>query len=92
MDEAAGRPDLILPLAHHVAENFRRQGHPRIQIRARALASLNGRKEPLLIDPAVDLAAEPHTLAPARWILPLTTALESRPAPKSSSTVWLNTF
>ncbi|MSU23610.1 MAG: HTTM domain-containing protein [Opitutus sp.] len=86
LDEAAGRPDMILQLAHRVAEDFRRQGHPHIQVRARALVSLNGRVDQLLVDPDVDLAAQPRTLGSATWITPLTTPLSARQPPRSPST------
>jgi vitamin K-dependent gamma-carboxylase-like protein len=77
-DQAASRPDMVQQLARHVAEDFRAQGHPHIQIRATVLSSLNGRTEQMLIQPDVDLAAEPVTLRPAPWIIPLTTPLSSR--------------
>ncbi len=35
------------------------------------MASLNGREYQFLIDPNTDLAAQPRTLWPADWILPL---------------------
>ncbi len=70
-DEAAGRPDMILQLCHHVANELRREGCPAIQIRAEVWASLNGRPEQRLVDPKVDLAAEPRSLRPAQWIRPL---------------------
>jgi len=69
---------MILQLCHHIAEDLRPNGYPKIQVRARASVSLNGRTEQLLIDPDVDLAAEPRTLWPARWIKPLTVPFESR--------------
>ena len=83
LDEAAGRPDMILQLAHRVAEDFRSQGHPHIQVRAQALVSLNGRADQLLIDPTVDLAAQPRTLGHATWITPLTKPLSERQSPAS---------
>ena len=43
--------------------------HP--EIRARAYASLNGRRSRPRIDPTVDLAKAPRSLAPKEWILPL---------------------
>jgi vitamin K-dependent gamma-carboxylase len=70
-DEMAARPDMILQLSHHFADQLRAQGYERIQIRARVTASLNGRRPQLLIDPEVDLAAVPRTLLPADWIVPL---------------------
>jgi hypothetical protein len=39
------------------------------------MASLNGRKPQLFINQNVNLAAEPRTLRPAPWILPLTEPL-----------------
>jgi len=67
----AGLPDMVLQFAHHIAERFERAGYPGVEVRARVLTSLNGRKHQLLIDPEVDLAAEPRSLLPAHWILPL---------------------
>jgi vitamin K-dependent gamma-carboxylase-like protein len=68
-------PDLILQVAQHVADDFRRRGHRDVKVYARAIASLNGREPQLLIDPTVDLAAESRSLLPADWILPLRTPL-----------------
>jgi hypothetical protein len=68
--ELAGRPDLILQLAHHIAREFSAQTHGRVEVRADALATLNGRANQPLIDPTVDLANVRDDLAPASWILP----------------------
>ncbi len=62
---------MILQFAHHLRRELRDQGYEDIQIRARALVSLNGRRRQLLIDPTVDLASEPATIGTAPWILPL---------------------
>ncbi len=72
------KPDLILHFAHYLAELKRREGYESVEVRARAMVSLNGREPQLLIDPNVDLAKEEVGLLPARWILPLTTPLGSR--------------
>lgn len=81
-DEAAGRPDMVLQLCHHVAEDFRKIGHSHVQVRARVMASLNGRTEQLLLDPDVDLAAVPRDLGHATWIKDLLIPLSDRkPAP-----------
>jgi hypothetical protein len=69
----ATRPDMILQMAHHIARDQaakRKTAHP-LEVRARVMASLHGRDRELLIDPTVDLSAEPRSLAHARWILPL---------------------
>ena len=86
-EEAAGRPDMILQLAHHVADDFRSLGHAHIQIRARAVASLNGRADQLLVDPDADLAAQPRTLGHASWVTALTTPLSERRAASPQSAV-----
>ena len=69
--ELAGRPDMILQLAHHVADDFRQRGYPEVQVRARALTSLNGRRKQDLIDPTVDLTTKRRNIWPADWLLPL---------------------
>ena len=81
----AGRPDMILQFAHHLARQAREEGHQNAQVRAQVRTSLNGRERQLLIDPDVDLAAQPRTLKPAPWILPLTEPLRepsTDPAPQ----------
>lgn len=60
-------PYLIRAFARHLAEDLRKRGHPEIEIRTDAYATLNGRPSQRLIDPAADLAgpSEPG------WIIPL---------------------
>jgi vitamin K-dependent gamma-carboxylase len=72
------KPDLIVHFAHYLAELKRREGYENVEVRARAMVSLNGREPQLLIDPNVDLAKEEVGLLPASWIVPLTTPLRSR--------------
>ena len=72
------KPDLLLHFAHYLAEEKRREGYDNVEVRARAMVSLNGREPQLLIDPNVDLTKEQVSLLPARWIVPLTTPLSSR--------------
>ncbi len=71
----SGRPDMILQFAHFLADRLRRQGHAQIEIYGDAKISLNGRRPAFLIDPQVDLAAQPRSLLPAAWIRPLTEPL-----------------
>jgi vitamin K-dependent gamma-carboxylase len=66
-----GRPNMILQLAYHIAERASQQGYPDVEVRVRALTSLNGRPAQDQIDPTVDLARQPHSLLPAAWIVPL---------------------
>ena len=66
-----GHPDMILQFAHHVAELMRKTNCGNIHVHVITRAELNSRPPALLIDPDVNLAATPRTLAPANWILPL---------------------
>jgi vitamin K-dependent gamma-carboxylase len=65
------QPDMIHEYALHLARRFARPGHPPIEVYADSWAALNGRPSQRLVDPALDLAAEPRSLAPARFIVPL---------------------
>ena len=67
----SGQPDLVLQYAHFLAGEAKRRGYDRVEVRARVVTSLNARKPQLLVDPRVDLAAQPRTLAPVSWIQPL---------------------
>jgi hypothetical protein len=69
------RPYMIQQFARHLAEAERRRGRDDVEIRVESYAALNGREYQELIDPTVDLAAEPVSLLPARWIVPLDTPL-----------------
>ncbi len=73
------RPDMIQQFARHLAEREREAGNPGVQVTASVMVSLHGRPHQLLIDPRVDLAAEPRTLRPASWIEPLKHDLPERP-------------
>jgi vitamin K-dependent gamma-carboxylase len=66
----ATQPDMIHEYAQHLARRYDR-GYGRARVYAHAWAALNGRPSQRFIDPAVDLAAEPRTLCPKRFIVPL---------------------
>jgi vitamin K-dependent gamma-carboxylase len=71
-------PDMIYQLCQFIRNDLAQRGYGNLEIRALALASLNGRKPQLLIDPMVDLAAaEPPGLG-CPWIMPLTEPLRER--------------
>ncbi len=74
----ATHPDMILQFSHYLAELKRREGYENVEVRANVMASLNGRRPQMLIDPTVDLTKERISLLPARWILPLTEPLPAR--------------
>jgi hypothetical protein len=79
--EKFGRdPELILFMAHFIANRFESEMGRRPQVYAFVLASLNGRKAQLMIDPNVDLAAEPRgQLGKRDWVMPLTEPLRREP-------------
>ena len=69
----AGQPDLILQLAHRIADDYRARGHRDVEVRADVFVSLNGRPRARMIDPEADLASIPDGLGPATYILPAPT-------------------
>lgn len=64
-------PEFIRQFAHWLADESRRRLGQEVEIRARVLVSLNGRKPQLLIDPRVDLVKQQREWRPYDWILPL---------------------
>lgn len=64
-------PDTMRQFAHFVADGLRRTGYGDIEVRAITSISLNGRRRQPLIDPEVDLAAQPRRWGAAPWIVPL---------------------
>ena len=68
-EQADVRPDLIHATAHLLARHYREQGRGEVEVRADVWVSMNGRPPRRMVDPTVDLAALPRTLAPAGWIL-----------------------
>ena len=62
--EFSGQPDLIVQLARHIGEDFRKKGR-HVEVRAETLVSLNGRPPVPMIDPALDLTQP----LPAGWVL-----------------------
>jgi hypothetical protein len=75
----AGDPAMILQYAHHLAGLASRDDGPRVEVRAIAVATLNGHPAEPLIDPETDLAAVPRELFGATpWILPQNNELGRR--------------
>ena len=64
------RPDMVLQMAHHLADVFRQRGYAHIEVYAQDIVTLNGYDPQPLIDPDVDLAAQPRDLRPESWVLP----------------------
>ncbi|HEY6727001.1 MAG TPA: HTTM domain-containing protein [Polyangiaceae bacterium] len=73
LSRVEGRPDMIHQLALFVADEHERQHGERPKVFVDVQVAWNGRPLEPLIDPSVDLAAEPRSLAPAKWLLPAPT-------------------
>lgn len=65
------QPDMILAAAHRIRDTLRREGVSNPEIRAQAYVSLYGRRSRPLIDPDVDLAKIPRSLAAKNRVLAL---------------------
>jgi vitamin K-dependent gamma-carboxylase len=68
-------PDLIVQMSHVLAARMRDGGFGDFAVHVVALASLNGRRPQLLIDPEVDLSKSQRSLRHKRFYLPLTEPL-----------------
>ncbi len=65
------RPELIRQYARFLSSQFERFGFGKVSVYAKAWVSLNERKKQLIINPKIDLAAQPESIRHAHWILPL---------------------
>ena len=64
-------PRMIHELAQYVGVDLKARGFDGVELRALSLVSMNGRMPQLLIDPDVDLLAEPLGYARPSWVVPL---------------------
>lgn len=78
-----GKPELVRQYAHHLAERWKQEHGLDVEVRAQIQVSLNRRRRHQLVDPTVDLSAQPASLAPASWIMPGPTEPVPRPRPRS---------
>jgi hypothetical protein len=69
-------PYMIQEFSRYLAGEFRKAGQD-MEVRAVVLVSLNGRKPQLLIDPTVNLAAQPRAFGKPDWLMPLTEPLRN---------------
>ena len=70
VERMARQPDMIQQGAKIIRDHYRSLGHPAPQVRADARVAWNGRPATPLIDPQIDLAAQPTTILPKPWLLP----------------------
>lgn len=64
-------PDMILQFSHYLAERWEENGHEDVEVYALTRVSLNGREPQPVVNPRVDLAAQPRDLQHADWVAPL---------------------
>ena len=69
LSEMSGQPEMIRQLAFHIRGDFEKRYETGVEVRVRALASLNGRAPSLLIDPNIDLTRT--SANNNKWILSL---------------------
>lgn len=79
LDKLGQDPDLVLQFAQFIARELRETQGQDVEVRARVLCSLNGRRPQLLIDPQVDLARETRWRWHQPWIIPLQESLPEQP-------------
>ncbi len=74
--EKFGRdPEMILQFAHFLGNEYKKTTGHDASVYVLALASLNGRKPELMIDPNVDLMREPRGFDERAWLMPQTEPL-----------------
>jgi len=64
-------PDMILQMAHYVADEYEKAKGVRPIVTANVIASLDFRPFQPMIDTTVDLASQPETMLHKNWIVPL---------------------
>ncbi len=77
-------PEMLREFAAFVKRGLAEQG-TQAEIRVLAIVSLNGRKPQLLIDPNIDLGAQPRTWWVQPWIVPLAEPRRWPPWPEPPS-------
>jgi len=71
LSRMAKDPDMILEFAHFFRDHYQEHGQGHVEIRILALASLNGRRPQLLIDPNINYAVVDRVWGPQPWVIPL---------------------
>lgn len=64
-------PDMIIDFVHFIRDQHRERGQGELEVHVLALASLNGRKPQLLIDPTIDYTTVDRVWGTQPWIVPL---------------------
>ena len=78
-EKMTSRPGLVIQFVQFLEQKMKNEGYEAVEIRARVIASLNGREFQPLIDPQSDLTKVSYPwFRHARWILPLMVPLPER--------------
>ena len=64
------QPDMILQFAHFLAEKYRKNGMPNVEVKVECYVTLNGSPSKLLINPEVDLTKVNESFKERDWVLP----------------------
>ena len=64
-------PDMVLEFIHYVRDHYRERQNTELEIYVLNIASLNGRKPQLLMDPRVNYAAVERVWSHQPWVIPL---------------------
>ncbi|WP_339731012.1 HTTM domain-containing protein [uncultured Gimesia sp.] len=68
-------PDMVLEFVHYVRDHYREHRNTELEIYVLNIASLNGRKPQLLMDPKLNYAVVDRVWTPQPWVVPLTESL-----------------
>jgi hypothetical protein len=68
-------PEMVREFAAILGQELSREQGRKLEINAFVYCTLNGRHPQLLVDPNIDLAAEPRAWHPGRYVVPLTQPL-----------------
>lgn len=70
-------PDMVIEFVHYVRDHYRERRNTELEIYVLNIASLNGRKPQLLMDPEINYAAVDRLWTPQPWVMPLKEKLPS---------------
>ncbi|HEY6533898.1 MAG TPA: HTTM domain-containing protein, partial [Acidimicrobiales bacterium] len=66
----SSRPEALRQFAHWLADRHEDETGVRPEVHVQAWVSVNGSRRALIVDPEVDLAAQPFTVGRPPWVLP----------------------
>lgn len=71
-------PDMVLEFVHYVRDHYRKYQNTELEIYVLNIASLNGRKPQLLMDPTLNYAAIDRVWTSQPWVMPLKEPLREK--------------